>query len=209
MADCAVRGYARPDWFIFGALAEKLGRAGPQPKNAGQILREIGTKVAGFPASPDRRPRRLQLNTRIPWEKARTGSPASGQYHLILEPGGFRHRGIDMSLAVEGLSELALEEGFRFHPDDLDELGIGNGGRVILGVDGVEVSGAAKADLDCPRGTVWFYRPFAYGGIPQRANLAPLYRFGGSLLSVTVSGPGAPNAEGAEAQVSAGGGGEP
>ena len=209
LADGAVTGYARPDWFIFGALAEKLGRAGPQPKNAGQILKEIGTKVAGFPASPDRRPRRLQLSTRIAWEKARSDYREPGEYRLILEPGGFRHRGIDMSLAVEGFSELALEEGFRFHPDDLDELGIGSGDKVVLGVSDLEVSGPAKADPDCPRGTVWVYRPFAYGGIPQRTNLAPLYRFGASLFNVTVSCPGASHAEGAEPQVSAGGGGEP
>ena len=77
------------------------------------------------------------------------------------------------------------------------------------GVSGLEVSGPAKADPDCPRGTVLVYRPFAYGGIPQRTNLAPLYRLGASLFSVTVSCPGASHAEGAEPQVSAGGGGEP
>jgi formate dehydrogenase alpha subunit len=206
LPDGAVTGYARPDWFIFRALAEKLGRAGRQPNDASQVLREIGSKVPGFPARPDRRPRRLKVRRRIPWEGPRSASPASGEYRLIVEPGGFRHRGIDMSLAVEGLEELALEEGFRLHPDDLERLGLENGGKVTVGVDGVEVSGPARADRDCPRGTVWLYRPFACGGITHRANLTPLYRVGESLFNVTVSGAGAPPEQGSEPQVSAGGG---
>jgi formate dehydrogenase alpha subunit len=208
LPDGAVAGYARPDWFIFGALVEKLARGGRWPNDASQVLEEISAKVTGFPASPDRQPRRIKLRKHIPWEKPRTGSRASSQYQLIVEPGGFRHRGIDMSFAVEGLEELALEEGFRLHPEDLENLGIEVGKRVVLGVDGVEVSGPARADPDCPRGTVWLYRPSACGGIPQRGNLAPLYRLGENLLSVTVSGAGAPQAEAAEPQASAGGGGE-
>jgi predicted molibdopterin-dependent oxidoreductase YjgC len=206
LPDGAVSGYARPDWFIFGALAEKLGRGARWPNEARQFLEEISAQVGGFPASPDRRPRRLKSRRRIPWEKPPTLSPAAGEYQLVIEPGGFRHRGIDMSLAVEGLGELALEEGFRMHPDDLARLGLENGGKMTLDLDGVEVSGAARADRDCPCGTVWLYLPVACGGIAQRANLAPLYHVGARLLNVSVGRSGGPPRETAEPQVSAGGG---
>jgi formate dehydrogenase alpha subunit len=206
LSDGAVSGYARPDWFIFGALAEKLGRGGRWPRGASEFLKEISTQVAGFPASPDRRPRTLRRRGRIPWEKPRTAPPGAGEFRLILEPGGFRHRGIDMSLAVEGLGELALEEGFRMHPDDLARLGLEDGGEVTLGLDGVEISGRAKADPECPHGTLWLYRPFACGGIAQRVEFAPLYRLAVSSVNVSVSGPAAPVEVRTEPQVSAGGG---
>jgi formate dehydrogenase alpha subunit len=206
LTDGAVNGYVRPDWLIFGALAEKLGRGGRWPRDARQVLEEIGTAVAGFPKAPDRRPRALKGRRHIPWEKPRTPSPAAGEFRLIVEPGGFRHRGIDLSLAVEGLGELALEEGFRMHPDDLARLGLENGAEVTLGLDGVEVSGVARADQDCPYGTVWLYRPFAWGGLTRRANLARLYRLGESLVNVTINGPASRVDEATEPQASAGGG---
>jgi len=187
LPDGARTGFARPDWFIFGALAEKLGRPLPPYKDAGEILREISEKVAGFPDSPDRRPRRLQPAMRLPWEQPRPASAARGEHRLVIEPAGFRHRGIDMSLAVEGLSELALEEGLRLHPDDLDQLGIANGEMMMLTVDGVQVSLPAKSDADCPRGVLYLYRPFACGGLAHRRSLWPLYRLDTGLFSATVS----------------------
>jgi anaerobic selenocysteine-containing dehydrogenase len=95
-----------------------------------------------------------------------------------------------MSFAVEGLSELGLEEGFRLHPEDLDELGIKSGQQVILSLDGHEVSGAAKSDPDCPRGAVYVHRPFAYGGIPHRRRFETLYRLAPGLTRVSVRASG-------------------
>ena len=184
--DGAGTGFARPDWFIFGALAGKLGAVAPPFENADQILQEISARVAGVPAIPDRQPRRLLVTTRIPWAARRRAAPGADGHRLILDPAGFRHRGIDMSFAVEGLSELSLEDGLRLHPDDLDDLGVAAGDTVTVSVDGVEVSGAVKADAECPRGAVYVYRPFAYGGLSHRKALAPLYRVGGSLVSARV-----------------------
>jgi formate dehydrogenase alpha subunit len=186
----ALTGFARPDWSIFGALAARLGYDGLAFRSAREILEEISEKVAGFPATPDRRPRRLAVALDIPAEKLPILRSRAGGRPLIVEPGGFRHRGIDMSFAVEGLSELGLEEGFRLHPEDLDELGIESGQQVILSLDGQEVSGAAKPDPDCPRGAVYVHRPFAYGGISHRRSLGALYRLGSGLAKVTVRSPG-------------------
>ena len=193
LPDGALTGCARPDWLILGMLAEKLSQDGLPFKNAAEILEEIARKVAGFPACPDRRPRRLALKVAIPWEEPRTGPRGNSGRRLIVEPGGFRHRGIDLSSVVEGLSELGLEEGIRLHPDDMAELGIRNGDPVVLHLDGLDVPGTAKADADCPPRAVVVHRPLAYGGIGHRRALQPLYRLGGSLVDIAATGKGRPD----------------
>jgi len=190
--DGAITGFVRPDWFIFSALTEKILGTGPPFRDEREILKEISETVAGFPASPDRRPRRLELKQEIPLDKPRAASSGANGYRLLVEPGGFRHRGIDLSFVVEGLSELGLEEGFRLHPDDLDELGVKAGARLTLSVDGLDVSGAANSDSDCPRGMVYVHRPSAYGGIPHRRSLEPLYRLKASPVKVTLGHEGKP-----------------
>jgi len=192
LPDGAITGFARPDWFIFGALAEKLSCPGLEYKDAKEILEEISEKVAGFPASPDRQPRRLKRRSDIPWEKPRAALSGTGGYRLIIEPGAFRHRGIDLSFVVEGLSELKLEEGFRLHPEDMEKLGIESGDEVKIRLNGLEFSGPAKADADCAFGAVYVSRPFAYGGIPHCRNLEQLYPLGENSLRVTVVPEGKP-----------------
>ena len=187
LPDGAATGLQRPDWFIFEALAEKLGRGGAPSRGAEQVLEEIAEKVAGFPATPDRRPRRLVVENPVAGEPADAAPAGAGEHRLVLEPGGFRHRGTDLSSVVEGLSELALEEGVRLHPDDLRELGVASGEPAILRVDGVEVPVRVKADPDSPRGVIYAHRPLACGGVEGRKALAPLYRLGGSLLPATIA----------------------
>ncbi len=186
LPDGAITGFVRPDWFIFSAIAQGLPGAGPPFQDEREILREISGTVEGFPSGPDRRPRRLVLREEIPTDRPRTVSSGADGYHLVIEPGAFRHRGIDLSFAVEGLLELGLEEGFRLHPDDLEELGIPPGGQVTLGVNGMKVSGAAKPEADCPRGTVYVHRPLACGGIPHRRSLESLYRLKAGPIQVTL-----------------------
>ena len=202
--DGAITGFVRPDWFIFGAITERLLGTDPPFKDAREILKEISEKVAGFPASPDRRPRRLQIEEEIPWDKPQAASSGANGYRLIVEPGGFRHRGIDLSFAVEGLSELGLEEGFRLHPDDMDELGVKGGAQLTLSVNGLEVSGPANADTDCPRGLVYVHRPSAYGGIRHRRSLEPLYRLKVSPVKVTLGHKRKPRNRGAARPAPAG-----
>ncbi len=174
LPDGAITGSTRPDWFIFGALAEQLSIPGLAFQSASETLGEISREVAGFPDRPDRRPRRLPLRAEIVSPISRVATPAANGLRLIVEPGGFRHRGIDMSLVAEGLAELGLETGFRVHPDDLGELGIATGDTFVMRVNGLEIPGVAKADADCPRGTVYAYHPSAGGGRVDRANLAVL-----------------------------------
>jgi formate dehydrogenase alpha subunit len=200
LPDGVSNGFVRPDWFIFGALAGKLSWPGLRFDSAREILREIGDRVPGFPASPDRRARRLGCRTDLPLQAPATVPDATGGFLLVLEPGSFRHRGIDLSVVVEGLAELGLEEGFRLNPDDLDELGVGVGDSVVLRVDGLEARGMARADADCPRGVIYMCRPHAYGGLRRRQGMAPLYRLGGGLYRVTVSVTGSSQAHGATAR---------
>lgn len=187
LPDGARTGYVRPDWLVFSLLAEKLGRAGAPPASAAEVLVRIAEVVPGFPASPDRKPRALRLASPIPWEAPGGIARGGAGLLLVLEPGGFRYRGFDLSASVEGLSELALEEAFRLHPDDLEALGVESGDEVVVGAGGAKVSWKVKADADGPRGVVYVTRPSAYGGIPHRRNLEALYRLGTGLASATVA----------------------
>lgn len=186
LPDGAVNGFVRPDWFIFSRLAERLGSRELRYEDAAAVLKEISAAVPGFPARPDRKPRRLTTKGRLPIEK-RTAAPAGrGAYTLVAEPGGFAHRGVDLAAKVEGLGELALEEGFRFCPEDLDKLGLASGAEVTVAVGRIRVTAAARADAECPPGVIYYHRPSTYGGLEHRAGLEPLYALGASPLKATV-----------------------
>ena len=111
-----------------------------------------------------------------------------GDFLLVAQPGGYRHRGIDISSKVGGLKELALEEGFRMNPEDLESLGLRGGDLVTLSAGGEKMSadGPVKPDNDCPRGVVYFTRPVVFGGLEARRGLLPLYRLGGNPARVDV-----------------------
>src|SRR4030042_4635161 len=109
-----------------------------------------------------------------------------GDLLLLLEPGGFRHRGIDLSHVVEGLSELKLEEGFQLHPDDISALGLKPGEELTLSWNGAEATAPVRPDPDLPRGAATAFRPLAYGGLLHRRGLLPLFRQQANVLSVRV-----------------------
>ncbi|MFH1747029.1 MAG: molybdopterin-dependent oxidoreductase [Planctomycetota bacterium] len=176
LPDGAVTGFARPDWFIFSQLAEKLDYAGFKYRNAQAVLKEIGQNVAGFPARPDRKPRRLTTRTAFPIERRKIRIAGTGSFLLVAEPAGFGHRGLDLSSKVEGLGELALEEGFRLDPADMARMKVKPGERIVVSIGNVTVSGPARADPECPPVTIYFHRPVCFGGLEHRAELEPLYR---------------------------------
>jgi formate dehydrogenase alpha subunit len=184
--DGAVTGFMRPDWHIFGRLAEKLNHHQLGYRNATAVLKEISENVSGFPAKPDRKPRRLVPKAKLPIAKAKVRAAGTGSYLLIAEPAGFTHRGIDLSSKVEGLEELGLEEGFRLNPEDLRKLRVTPGESVAVSIGKLTVTAPTKADAECPQGAVYFYRPVAYGGLQHRANLEPLYRLKASPVKVSV-----------------------
>ena len=186
LPDGAVTGFTRPDWFIFSRLAEKLKCSEFKYKSAKAVRKEISNGIPGFPARPDRKPRRLAPKAKLPVEKRNVRIAGTGPYLLIAEPAGFGHRGIDLSSKVEGLEELALEEGFRLNPEDLRKLRIKSGQTMAVSMGKLTVTGTAKADAECPRGAIYFNRPVVYGGLEHRANLEPLYQLGISPVKVSV-----------------------
>jgi formate dehydrogenase alpha subunit len=186
LPDGAVAGFTRPDWFIFSRLAEKLKCPELKYKSAKAIAKEISRNVPGFPTKPDRKPRRLAAKARLPIAKRRAGTAGTGSYLLVAEPAGFGHRGIDMCSKVEGLEELALEEGLRLNSEDLRKLRVKPGESIVISIGKLTVTGSAKADVECPQGVIYFYRPVAYGGLEHRASLEPLYRLRTSPLKVNV-----------------------
>ena len=186
LPDGAVAGFTRPDWLIFSRLAEKLECPGFKYNSAEAVLKEISKSVPGFPAKPDRKPRRLAPKAKLPVEKRKARAAGTGDYLLVAEPAGFGHRGTDLCSKVEGLEELALEEGFRLNPEDLHGLRVKPGDNITISTGKLTVTGPAKADPECPPGAIYFHRPVAYGGLEHRANLEPLYRLRASPLKVTV-----------------------
>jgi predicted molibdopterin-dependent oxidoreductase YjgC len=186
LPDGAVTGFVRPDWSIFSQLAEKLNHRQIKYKNAKAVLKEISEEVPGFPAKPDRKPRRLVPKAKLSIAKPKARTAGTGSYSLIAEPAGFAYRGIDLTSKVEGLGELALEEGFRLNPEDLRKLRVTPGESVAVSIGKLTVTAPAKADAECPQGAIYFYRPVAYGGLEHRANLEPLYRLRNSPVKVRV-----------------------
>ena len=184
--DGAINGYSQPDWYIFSKLAAKLKSPEVKYKSAKGVLREIKQTIPGFPAKADRKPRRLEPVSQFEVNKRKQEIAGKGSFLLVAEPSGFRHRSIDLSSKVEGLEELALEEGFRLNPDDLSKLKVETGESITISIGGLEVSGRAKAEMECPEGVVYFARPHAFGGLEHRTNLERLYRQNGNPIKVKV-----------------------
>jgi len=196
LPDGVISGFARPDWFIFSSLAQRMKYLGFNYKNSGAVLKEISTVFPGFPSKPDRKPRRLVPKTSIPIKKQKTEAKqktkaaGTASYLLIAEPAGFRHRGIDLSSKVEGLGELALEEGFRLNPEDLRKLKVKPGNSITVSTTTLKVTGTTRAEPECPEGIIYFFLPDAFGGLAHRSNWEPLYRISENPVKVNVRAAG-------------------
>ena len=184
-----VMGFMRPDWRIFADLANSLKGNSMNYKTSKDVLSEIRKTVPDFPARLGRKPRRMKAIDHPEIHKPTVGKTSEGDFLLVAEPAGYRHRGIDISSKVGGLGELALEEGFRMHPGDIDSLGLKNGDRIRLSFDNGKVSagGAVRANVECPRGVIYYTRPVVFGGLKHRRELLPLYILKQNPIRVHVS----------------------
>jgi len=189
----AVTGFMRPDWRIFSDLAQALGNPGMSYRTYQDVDADIHAAVADFPARPDRMPRRmrpLDLASIQKSQKPRRGKRGKAEFLLVGEPAGYRHRGIDISSKVGGLGELALEEGFRMHPEDIVSCGLKDGDAIVLSFDDgkVSVSGPARSNGECPKGVIYYTRPVIFGGLSHRRGFWPLYRLEENPVWVSFSG---------------------
>jgi predicted molibdopterin-dependent oxidoreductase YjgC len=185
----AVHGFMRPDWRILSDVARSLRRPALDYGSAADVRREIAALVPGFPPEPDRKPRLLKpLDGPLPAAPGQ-GEEADGDFWLVAEPGGYRHRGIDIATKVGGLCELALEEGFRMHPEDIASLGLADGGRIRVdsAQDRMSAGGTVKADPECPRGAVYFSRRVILGGLKDGSGIEPLRRLWPNPVRVCIS----------------------
>ena len=163
----AVFGFMRPDWRILADVSRALGSQALNFQSAADVRKEIQAQIPGFPAEPDRKPRQLKPLDQPLKSSAGKGETMDGDFWLVAEPGGYRHRGIDIASKVGGLCELALEDGFRMHPEDVESLGLAAGDRVRVTWDDGRASTAAavKVDPECSRGAVYFTRRIILGGL--------------------------------------------
>jgi NADH dehydrogenase/NADH:ubiquinone oxidoreductase subunit G len=183
-------GFMRPDWRILADLANVLGCHGMSYKTPQDVFKDIRRAVPGFPAGTNRRPRRLPAGGVAAGTRAEPVKAEPGEFLLVAKPGGYRHRGVDISSKVGGLKELGLEEGLRMNPQDLEALGLRDGDRAALSLGGGRpvAAGPVKEDVECPRGAVYFVRPVVFGGLESRRELLPLGRIGRNPARVQVSG---------------------
>jgi len=172
----AVFGFMRPDWRILGDIAKALGSQALNFHSAGDVREGIRALIPGFPSEADRRPRRMNPLDQAVMGVARGGKAADGNFWLVAEPGGYRHRGIDIASKVGGLCELALEVGFRMHPEDVESLGLADRDSIrVTWDDGrAGATAAVKADPECSRGAVYFTRRVILGGLKQGRELGPI-----------------------------------
>ena len=192
--DGAATGFVRPDWLIFSELSRKLGCEALDYQQAEDILREIHQSVPGFPETADRKPRRITTRRSETIAERKNRVPAGlGEFYLVVELGGFQHRGTDLSAVVEGLGELGLERGLRLNPEDLTRLGGKTGDPVLVTRDGRGLELIAKADPDCPAGTVYAYRPLNFGGL-NALNGSEFFRYlPSNPVRVNVTAPSTPD----------------
>ena len=185
----SVTGLMRPDWRIFADLARALQCHALDYQTSADVFKEIQKAVPDFPGVMNRNPRQLKVGAHLEIEKGTNENAAAGDFLLVAEPGGYRHRGIDTSSKVGGLGELALEEGFRMCPEDIEALGLKNGDTIALSFDNgkVRAEGSVKADPECPRGVIYYTRPVVFGGLKHRRNLLPLYLLRENPVRINVS----------------------
>ncbi len=175
----AVAGFVRPDWRIFSDLSKILQHSSLDYQTVEDVRRDIRREVAGFPSAIDRLPRRMvPLGHPIPNKDFRDPKKED-EFWLVAEPGGFRHRGIDLSSKVGGLCELGLEEGFRLNPGDMASLGLSSGDsiRITVFLDQGETSvvAPARADAEVVPGSIFYTRPVIFGGLAHRRGIRPLF----------------------------------
>jgi NADH-quinone oxidoreductase subunit G len=184
----AVAGFMRPDWKILSDLAAALECRGLNYQSVGDVRKETSAVVPGFPAEADRAPRRMKALPQPPQIAGSDARAADGDFWLVAEPGGYRHRGIDIASKVGGLCELALEEGFRMHPEDVAALGLTDGDSIRVAWDGekAEAMAAVKADPECSRGAVYFTRRNIPGGVKGVKEMAPLRQLSGNPARVRI-----------------------
>jgi formate dehydrogenase alpha subunit len=187
----ALTGFMRPDWRIFSDLANAMDCHTMIYKSHRDVFKDIRKDNPDFPPGVSRRQRRMKAPAAWKPETGENGRTSAGQFLLVLRPGGYRHRGIDLSSKVGGLAELALEEGFRMSPEDVSRLGLKSGDRILIspGPGAASVPGTVKEDAECPTGVIYLTRPSIFGGLESRRDLQPLYRLGANPVRVEVSRP--------------------
>ena len=191
LPDSVLFGRARPDWWVFSRLAGKLGVEGFDYESDEDILREIASVVSDFPepGEIDRRRRTLRADKNLARAEPAV-APAKrtrGSFTLVLQPGGYAHRGVDITTKVEGLGIINPEEGFHINPEDASSLGVTEGETVVVKAGSVSGSAPARLHPELQRGVVYLFVPEATGGLSGRGGLEALYGLKTNPCSVEVS----------------------
>ncbi len=178
LPDSVQYGKTRPDWWIFSQIAGRLGAKGLEYESEKDIDAEISKLVHGYPkARITRKSRRLPRTGSIPApDKQKAVTLPKSKFMLVLMPGSYAHRGVDIISKVEGLRIINPEDGFFINPADAAKLGVVEGELIDVTAGSHSATAPARLDPDVPKSAVYLPVPSSTGGMALRSALEPLFR---------------------------------
>jgi len=153
-------GEARPDWKIISLIAKKLGAAGFDFRNDGQVRREIAllVKEGGGRAAGARGLLRLDVAGSNGSGKAARKSAVrtGGGYPLLLELGADEHtyRGFPISGVVDGARVLFPSGFIRINPEDAARAKLSDGDTAVMAANSFETERQVRITRSQQRGTL-------------------------------------------------------
>ena len=190
LKDSVRYGRARPDWWIFSNLANKLGVEGFGYDDVSDVQREIAEVVPGFAHDGDfdRASRTFEISGTVPVPEVspKQNKAGDGKFTLVLHPEGYTHRGISITSKVEGLQILNPENGFYISEDDAESLGISEGDMLEIRVGKVTGKAPARIEEVLPKGVIYLFVPESLGGLASRKELENLFHLEQNPVSAEV-----------------------
>lgn len=189
LPDSVMYGRARPDWWILSQIAKKLDVAGFEYESSDNVLDEISDLADGFPKSGriHRKIDTFRAETVLPETvPVSAGTHKKSGFLLVMQPGSYSYRGVDITSKVEGLQILNPEEGFHLNSEDAKELGITEGEKLIVKAEDKSGIACARIEDEIPRGAIYLFKPLAFGGLKDRCDLEQLFRLETNPCTVEV-----------------------
>ncbi|MEJ2637001.1 MAG: molybdopterin-dependent oxidoreductase, partial [Calditrichia bacterium] len=158
-------GAALPDWQILCRIAQKMGVAGFDFKNAAEIHREISQFVPGFEnfEKPGRNPSPLDCEGKFIFPEKATlkRKRTNKKFPIVLRTSipEHTHRGFSLSSRVDGAKKLFPEETITINSQDARRKHISDGDRIMVKSPNFDMDWRATISDEQPSGTLHINLP--------------------------------------------------
>jgi formate dehydrogenase alpha subunit len=159
-------GESKPDWWILGQLAKKLGKKNFAYKSTQDIFRELKKAIPTFAKKnlsnvkkeEMKKPKFVPLKSRNSetWDRKKFPFALCSQYNLDT------YRNLVLSSEVKGFAMVRNANWIKINPQDAQALKIADGESVIVESAGGKRTGEAKITEEVPKGMV--KASFLWGG---------------------------------------------